>query len=102
MGPVHMNFQFSLLWTRRGVIDRVPYLVAGVTLFAIKFAIDWTIAKVFFGETWSPVNYLIWPNNRFVRALEINVPDRNFSLVMLTVSLPFIWMGINLTVNRLR
>ena len=96
-----MNFQISLLWTCRGKIDRAPYIVAGVLLFAIKFAIDWTIANVFFGENWSPINYLIWPNHRVVRALEVG-PERDFSLTMLAVSLPFIWMGVNLTMNRLR
>ncbi len=97
-----MNLQPSMLWTWNRTIDRVPYLLTGVVLFLVKFAIDWTIATQGFGQPWSPFNYLIWPNDRVLRVAELTDPERAFSLTMLLVSLPFIWTGVILTLHRLR
>ena len=97
-----MRIQLSLLWTWNRAIDRVPYLLAGVLLFLVKFAIDWTIATQVFSQPWSPVNYLLWPNDRVLRVFELGDPEQAFSLTMLLVSLPFIWTGIILTLHRLR
>ena len=97
-----MRLQPSFLWSWNGTIDRGPYLLAGIVLFAIKFVIDWTVAKFVFNVNWSPVQYLVWPdrNTRFAFALEDDA--RNFSLTMLVISLPFIWTGLMLTLRRLR
>jgi Polyketide cyclase / dehydrase and lipid transport len=97
-----MRIQPSLLWTWNCTIDRAPYLLAGVMLFLVKFAIDWTVAKAGFGLTWSPLNYLVWPNDRVLRVFELDDPERRFSLTMLLVSVPFIWAGVILTLHRLR
>src|SRR5262249_20136916 len=97
-----MHIQPSLLWSWNRAIDRVPYLLTGVVLFLVKFAINWTIATQFFGQPWSPFNYLVWPSDRVLRVFELDDPDRGFSLTMLLVSLPFIWTGVILTLHRLR
>lgn len=96
-----MRMQPSLLWTWNRTIDRVPYLLFGLLLFLVKYVIDWMIAATF-GLSWSPLNYLIWPNNGVLRIFELQDPQRWFSLTMLLVSLPFIWCGILLTLHRLR
>ena len=54
-----MRRYLSLLWTWNRVIDRIPYLLIGVGLFLVKYAIDWTIATQGFGQSWSPLNYLV-------------------------------------------
>jgi hypothetical protein len=97
-----MSIRPSLLWTWNRTVDRVPYLVAGVLLFLVKFAIDWTIATQVFGQPWSPLNYLVWPNDRVLRVFELGDPERGFSLTLLLMSLPFIWAGVILTLHRLR
>jgi hypothetical protein len=97
-----MRLQPSLLWTWNRTIDRVPYLLTGALFFLVKFVIDWTIANRVFGQSWSPLNYLIWPNDRVLRVFELGDPERAFSLTMLLVSLPFIWTGVILTLHRLR
>jgi len=97
-----LRIQPSLLGTWNRTIDRLPYLLTGVLLFLVKFAIDRTIATQAFGRSWSPLNYLIWPNDRVLRVLELGDPERWFSLTMLLVSLPFIWTGVLLTLHRLR
>jgi hypothetical protein len=99
---VRMHIQPSLLWTWNRTIDRVPYLLTGVVLFLAKFAIDWTIVNLVFGQPWSPFNYLVWPNDRILHVFELGDPEREFSLTMLLVSLPFIWAGVVLTLHRLR
>ena len=97
-----MRIQPSLLWSWNRTIDRAPYLAFGVLFFLIKFASDWTIAGQGFGRSWSPLNYLIWPNDRVLRVFELGDPDRAFSLTMVLASLPFIWAGVILTLHRLR
>ena len=96
-----MRRYLSLLWTWNRVIDRMPYLLIGVGLFLVKYAIDWTIATQGFGQSWSPLNYLIWPNDRVVRVFDLDHPERWFALTMLLVSLPFIWTGVMLSLHRL-
>jgi hypothetical protein len=97
-----MHLDLSLLWTWHRTIDRIPYLLTGVLLFVVKFAIDWTFAMQAFGQPWSPLNYPIWPNDRVVRVFDLSAPERWFALTMLLVSLPFIWTGVLLTLHRLR
>jgi uncharacterized membrane protein YhaH (DUF805 family) len=97
-----MPIQPALLWSFHRTIDRVPYLLTGVLLFLVKFAIDWAIATHGFGHSWSALNYLLWPDDRVLRVFELNDPERWFSLTMLLVSLPFIWTGILLSLHRLR
>jgi hypothetical protein len=97
-----MRLQPSLLWTWNAVIGRVPYLLTGAALFLVKFVIDSAIATNLFGRIWSPVNYLVWPNDRVLRVFELDDPERWFSLTMLLVSLPFIWTGVILSLHRLR
>jgi hypothetical protein len=97
-----MPLQISLLWASNRTINRVPYVLVGVLLFATKFAIDWTIATQWFDRPWSPFNYLIWPTDRVTRVFELGDPEREFSLALLLVSVPFIWTGVVLSLHRLR
>jgi hypothetical protein len=97
-----MRFQPSLLWTWKGTIDRLPYVLTGVSLFLVKFAIDWVIATRLFGQVWSLTNYFIWPNDRTLRVFDLSDPQRLFALTMLAISLPFVWTGVILTLHRLR
>ena len=53
------------LWPS-GTTGRAGYFVTGVSLFAVKFVIDRTIAGRF-GHGWTPLNYLIWPDGETVR-----------------------------------
>jgi hypothetical protein len=96
-----MRLDPSLLWTWPRAIDRAPYLLTGALLFSVKFALDWAVATWGFGRPWSPLNYLIWPNDRTLRVLDLGDPERGFALTMLLLSLPFIWTGVILTLHRL-
>ncbi len=97
-----MNTDRSHEGPKINTIDRLPYLLIGVALVCVKFAIDWTIASQAFGRSWSPLNYLIWPDDRVLRLFEMGDPEREFSLALAFSSLPFILAGVYLTVRRLR
>src|SRR5213593_1574151 len=72
----------------------------GVFLFAIKFALDRTVARLACGRGWSVLNYLI-PNETY--ALPALPPaERRFFLAMLALALPFVAVGIIVTLRRLR
>jgi uncharacterized membrane protein YhaH (DUF805 family) len=84
-----------------GEIDRARYLIVGVALFLVKFALDWSVANAF-DRPWSPLNYLVWPDGESLLVHQLPEADRRFALVMLAVALPFIWIGVTLTLQRLR
>ena len=84
-----------------GVTPRSLYLVVGVALFGVKFLIDRTIAGRF-GQGWTPLNYLIWPDRDALLVWQLPPADRDLALTLLGVSLPFIAVGVLLTVRRLR
>jgi hypothetical protein len=71
-----------------------------VVLFALKHNLDRLLASLF-GYRWGPFNYLIFfsPDER-VDGLESQ--DAKFYAVLVLFALPFIWIGVVLTLRRLR
>jgi uncharacterized membrane protein YhaH (DUF805 family) len=82
----------------QGEISGIEYLAWGVLFFAIKYPVDWLVATVWFGKTWSPFSYFLPVAN----PLYANAATLDFWAVMIAVSCPFIWIGLALTVQRLR
>jgi len=88
---------FRRLWHLEGHVSRSTYALAGVIAFAVKFAIDWSIAKLLFHYDWTPFSY--W------RAIAIDLgrrPTPWMFFTLLIVSLPFLWFGMAMTLLRLR
>lgn len=96
-----MRGPFAFLRSKPRTIDRLPYLLAGLGLFAVKFVVDWCVARFGFGRDWSLTSYLVWPNSETVGAMVPGEPDRTFLLTMLFVSLPFLCIGVYLTLLRM-
>jgi|HubBroStandDraft_1064217.scaffolds.fasta_scaffold20202_3 uncharacterized membrane protein YhaH (DUF805 family) len=92
---------FPDLWSTEGTIDRGPYALVGLIGFAIKHNFDRLLATGMFHRKWSLFNYWI-PLDRAVRVTSLSTSDRTFLLWMLVLSLPFIWVGVALTTQRLR
>jgi uncharacterized membrane protein YhaH (DUF805 family) len=86
------------LWDIRGKTGRARYAIWGAVLVAVKYNLDRLLAAVF-GHAWSPFDYL---NPRRGDLLHLPRPDWSFLLLMIAVSLPFIWAGVCLTARRLR
>jgi len=87
------------LWLWHGTIERIPYFVTGAALCALKYLIDWLIAARF-GYRWKPIHYWISESGNPITALS---PDETLLYgTLLTASLPFVWIGVMLTLQRLR
>jgi len=93
--------KFFDLWSSEGTMDRGPYALVGLVGFAIKHNLDRALATFVFHRKWSLFNYWI-PLDQAVRVTSLAPTDRTFLLSMLVLSLPFIWIGVVLTMRRLR
>ncbi len=96
-----MKFKLSDLWRWEGTIDRGPYAFVGVIGFAIKHNIDRFVATVVFHRQWGLFNYWI-PPTKAVRITALSRQDAELLGTLLALALPFIWVGIALTMRRLR
>lgn len=88
-----------LLFSLEGHISRVRYFVVGAMLLGLKFVIDHTIASSF-GQPWHLWNYFFPPRDLTVFGLGASNP--NLYLILWAVAIPFFWIGIALTLRRLR
>jgi uncharacterized membrane protein YhaH (DUF805 family) len=95
------TMKFTDLWSSEGTMDRGPYALVGLVGFAIKHNLDRALATLVFHRKWSLFNYWI-PLNQAARINSLAPTDRTFLLSMLVLSLPFIWVGVVLTMRRLR
>ena len=80
-----------------GTTGRARYALWGALLVAIKYNLDRFLAAAF-GHAWSPFDYLKPRGGDLLHAR----PDWSFWLVLVAISLPFIWAGVCLTARRLR
>jgi lysylphosphatidylglycerol synthetase-like protein (DUF2156 family) len=45
------------LWHLEGTVGRATYALSGLAAFALKFAIDWSVAHFLFHREWRLINY---------------------------------------------
>lgn len=95
-----MSPAFRDLWRWKGTIERGPYALIGVLGFAIKHNLDRLVARLF-GKRWGIYNYWI-PPHRVVRPSSLSHAEAEFLAAMVLLALPFIWVGVALTLRRLR
>src|SRR5262245_37015098 len=88
------------LWRWGGTVGRRTYLLAGVSLFLLKFGLDCLVATQVFGREWTPFRYILPGGALGLRSLAPE--DRSFYLAMVALAVPFIWIGVGLTLRRLR
>ncbi len=91
MNRLHRGIAWLFTWN--GTVTRSQYFVAGSVLLGIKYLIDRQIASLF-GQRWEFWSYF-FPR---VAVFRFNT----MFLVMSAVALPFFWIGIALTLRRLR
>jgi uncharacterized membrane protein YhaH (DUF805 family) len=115
--PPHLLETLSLkqLCTPAATMGRGHYLIWGVILSAIKYNLDRAVAAFVFQKStlvWMLSNHFFSPlqnigilfgrdQEYFPQQLEPG-SDGMFYIVMAALSLPFIWAGIVLTIQRLR
>jgi uncharacterized membrane protein YhaH (DUF805 family)/uncharacterized protein YndB with AHSA1/START domain len=98
---IFMTFRISSLWRWDGTVGRGLYALVGVLAFALKHNLDRFLATLVFHRSWSVFNYWI-PPVRVLHLASLPRSDALFLLTMLMLALPFIWVGVALTVRRLR
>ena len=98
--PENTSFRWRDLGYWNGTVGRGPYALIGSTLFVVKYFIDWTVSVRGFERPWSPLDYLNLPDVGAITTM--TQADALYCAAMLTVALPFIWIGVVLSVKRLR
>src|SRR5436305_1813194 len=92
--------RFADLWRWDGRVGRRTFALVGVIGFALKHLIDHFVAAHFF-HTAGFFNY--WaPLGRAARITQLSETEARFLATMLLVAMPFIWIGLSMTVRRLR
>ena len=85
---------YKQLFSWQGDVGRGVYASTGFVLFFFKWNLDRIISGYFFSITWLPYQYLM---------PDIGLQDKkNLALMLSLTALPFIYLGILLTVKRLR
>ncbi|HEX8131463.1 MAG TPA: hypothetical protein VF527_20350 [Pyrinomonadaceae bacterium] len=95
-----MNFSLSDLWDWRGTVGRAKFLTIGFALFALKHNLDRIVAAEYFNRRWTLFNYWLFPEAPSVEDAPLN--HQKFYVALLLIALPFIWVGVVLTLRRLR
>lgn len=96
-----MKFEFADLWRPSGTIRRGAFGLAGLLLFALKNNLDRLVATYGFHRPWGFLNYWV-PLREVTRITELTRSQAVFLGTMLALALPFIWVGVVLTLKRLR
>ena len=94
---------FRELWIWQGKVSRQTYALVGTIGFALKLGLDHLIAGRVFGytSTWYFLYYSA-PLGPHGRPQDINRGQSQYLLTMFAVAVPFIWLGLAMTVKRLR
>jgi uncharacterized membrane protein YhaH (DUF805 family) len=88
------------LWRWDGRVSRVAYATVGLAGLAVKHNLDRLIASSFLGYN-NSFNY--WaPLGKAARLDHLSDIEAKFLATLLLVSIPFIWVGVAMTVKRLR
>src|SRR6266478_2286286 len=96
-----MASRFVEMWRWQGKIDRKSYAIAGCSTFLLKFFLDKFVAFAWFGRSWFLWSY--WqPLGAGARVNSMPPDTRAFVGTLLILAVPFIWLGVTLTVQRLR
>jgi hypothetical protein len=96
-----MRSRLNRLWSWDATLNRGPYLFVGVGLLLLKHLLDYSVAAGIFGLAWQPFHYFVLPV-KTVGLLGMSPEERVFSLVLLVLAVPFIYVGVVLTIQRLR
>lgn len=96
-----MKTTFGDLWRSEGTIGRGAYALVGLLGFALKHNLDRLVATYGFHRPWGLFNYWV-PVRDVARITQLRGSEAVFLGTMVALSLPFIWVGVVLTMKRLR
>jgi uncharacterized membrane protein YhaH (DUF805 family) len=88
------------IFSPAGEVGRKPYALWGFGLAALKYNLDRLLAFAYFDRHWSIASYWEVEVNS---VLALTDPDEaRFYGSLLALALPFVWVGVCLTLRRLR
>ncbi len=87
------------LWRWDGTVDRGPFVIVGVLGFALKHNLDRLVATLY-RRPWGLFNYVL-PEPR-TGISSFTPDDWMFYGSLVALALPFIWVGVGMTLRRLR
>src|SRR2546428_11569808 len=96
-----MRIAWQDLWQTSGTVDRGTYAFIGLLGFALKHNLDRLVATYGFHRPWGLFNYWV-PVRDVARITQLRGSEAVFLGTMVALSLPFIWVGVVLTMKRLR
>lgn len=96
-----MRITFADLWRPSGTITRRTYGLVGLLLFALKHNLDRLVAFYAFHRAWGLFSYWV-PLQEVMGITELRASQAVFLATMVALALPFIWIGVVLTLKRLR
>ena len=79
-------------------IDRRTYLTVGASLTVFKYIVDAVVIGIVAGVIWTPIDYLL-PMITF-KAAKVARFSFGLSIWLMLWTLPFIWIGVVLSVRR--
>jgi uncharacterized membrane protein YhaH (DUF805 family) len=101
MSEKQEDFRWSSMLRWDGTVGRGTYAFVGVFGFAVKHNLDRILASGVFGRPWGIFSYWI-PLDRAIRITTLEPAEARFLLTMVAISLPFIYVGLAMTMRRLR
>jgi uncharacterized membrane protein YhaH (DUF805 family) len=101
LGEPTMAMSFGDLWRWDGKVGRGTYAAVGLIGVLLKHNLDRLIAGSFLGYEKSFFNY--WaPLGKAARLDHLSSTEAKFLATLLLLSIPFLWVGVAMTVQRLR
>jgi len=91
----------SRSWNFSSTVSRTVYFLVGLVGFSIKSVFDRFVAAEFFHRPWNAFSYWV-PLSPAARLASLTHSDERFLASMLALALPFILLGVMMTVWRLR
>jgi hypothetical protein len=96
-----MKITFSDLWRPSGTVDRGTYALVGILGFAVKNNLDRLVATLGFHRPWTLLSYWV-PVRDVARITALPRSELVFLGTMVALAIPFMWVGVVLTMKRLR
>jgi hypothetical protein len=96
-----MKIRFADLWRPSGTVNRGTYALVGLLGFALKHNLDRLVATCGFHRPWGFFNYWV-PVRHVARITQLRSDEAVFLETMLALALPFVWIGVMMTLKRLR
>jgi uncharacterized membrane protein YhaH (DUF805 family) len=97
-----MAFQFSDLWRWTGKVSRAKYAAVGFIGVAVKYTLDRMFAAAFLGYREGFIFNYWAPLGKAARLDHLSSTEAKFLATLLLLSIPFLWLGVSMSVRRLR